>query len=201
VLVLSCWAKFPSNLISSRSNFHSLLVMFRASGSAARAFLGHGVFSSFFGQAFTSCFVLLISFRGRFQFLAQDVLTSSDLVFLLLGALPFVSLWLSYCVCLPQSALAWFTARDFTYSPECPRPGPCFYGVSRRARPWCLPSAIAFVSSACSFWLLVPCGVLPPFSSLRPEHRTSAFRFWSPGFIFPTFFSPCVNPVQRGQLL
>jgi hypothetical protein len=133
------------------------------------------------GQAFDADFILLVFLVSRTG--------RSDLVFLLLGALPFASLRSSYSARLPQSALARFTARDFTCSPERPRPGPCFYGVCRRARPWSLPSAVAFVSSTCSFWLLVSCGVLPPFSSLPQEHRTSAFRFWS-RFTFPSLFSP-----------
>jgi hypothetical protein len=55
VLVLSCRAEFPSNLISSRSNFRSPLVKFCASGQLPVR-VGHGFLSSLFGQAFAAHF-------------------------------------------------------------------------------------------------------------------------------------------------
>jgi hypothetical protein len=70
VLVLSCRAEFPSNLISPRSNFRSPLVKFCASRQlpVRSSVMGSLAHSSV--RRLLLNFVLLIPFSWRFQFLA-----------------------------------------------------------------------------------------------------------------------------------
>jgi hypothetical protein len=176
VLVLPGRAEFPLNLISSCSNFRSLLVK----SWVRRLMLISFCFTDFI------LLVFLVSRTGR-----------SDLVFLLLGALPFASLRSSYSARLPQSALARFTARDFTCSPERP--------LFLRCLQTCAPVVLALCSSVRvqHLFFLVAGVVRCPASIFFTAAGASHFSFsiLEPRLHLSIALQSCVNPVQRGQLL